>query len=97
MPKINEIKENIKFKRTVQFFGRNGIFKSTGLSILSTYHTEDIDDILRIYPITSKGLMGRGFIDIPFESINDVIKILLKVRAIGDMNTPTKETKTIYF
>ena len=66
--------EELKFKRHVKFQGRNGYFNSIGLQL--TKH--DNDDILNIYPITSKNNVARCLIEIPVEEIDDLIEILKK-------------------
>jgi hypothetical protein len=52
----------IRFKRTVRFTGRNGTFKAVGLDIFI-----DKDNVVSLYPITSKGVIGNCRIDIPLE------------------------------
>ena len=68
--------EKLEFKRQVHFEGRNGYFKSIGLQL--TKHNND--DILNIYPITSKNNIGRCLIEIPVEEIDDLIEILKKIK-----------------
>lgn len=68
--------EELKFKRHVKFQGRNGYFNSIGLQL--TKH--DNDDILNIYPITSKNNVARCLIEIPVEEIDDLIEILKKIK-----------------
>lgn len=66
--------DTITFKQTVSFLGRNGNFKSIGLNVYKyKYSTEDK---VELTPITSKGLLGRCVIEIPTESIPDLIKSL---------------------
>jgi hypothetical protein len=65
------MEKTIKFDRTVQFLGRNGGFKCTGVSALATS-----DDTLMIEPITSKGDVGRCFIEIPIENVSAFINAL---------------------
>ena len=50
MKKIGNMNEKLMFKNWVKFEGRNGYFNSIGLQL--TKH--DNDDVLNIYPITSK-------------------------------------------
>lgn len=98
MANINEINENLMFPRIVHFLGRNGHFKSTGLVLFSMRTLEkEEDDTVRIYPITTKGVEGRSFIDIPFESISDLIKVLRKAERMNTVDNPSKENKPIYF
>lgn len=61
-----------KFKRIVNFVGRNGYFKSSGLSIT----TDHLDNLVNIEPITSKGDVGRCRIEIPIENIPDIVTTL---------------------
>ena len=68
--------EELKFKRHVKFQGRNGYFNSIGGQL--TKH--DNDDILNIYPITSKNNVARCLIEIPVEEIDDLIEILKKIK-----------------
>ena len=53
----------IKFKRQVQFIGRNGCFKSIGLDLIVHPHS----NVVSISPITSKNDIGRCIIEIPVE------------------------------
>lgn len=68
--------EKIMFKDLVKFEGRNGYFNSIGLQL--TKHNND--DILNIYPITSKNNVARCLIEIPVEEIDDLIEILKKIK-----------------
>lgn len=61
-----------KFKRIVNFFGRNGYFKSSGISIT----TDHLDNLVSIEPITSKGNIGRCRIEIPIEDIPNIVSTL---------------------
>ena len=67
--------EKLMFKDWVKFEGRNGYFNSIGLQL--TKH--DNDDVLNIYPITSKNNIGRCLIEIPVEEIDNLIEILKKI------------------
>lgn len=68
---------NIIFKTITQFLGRNGMFKCTGINItkfpLAEHKAEDIPYVT-IAPITSKGVIGRSMIQIPFTSLSELIK-----------------------
>ena len=68
--------EKLEFKRQVHFEGRNGYFKSIGLKLTKF----DKDNILNIYPITSKNNVARCLIEIPVEEIDDLIEILKKIK-----------------
>lgn len=60
------ILKKIYFDKTVQFEGRNGTFKCSGITL------QEDDDRITIFPITSKDKIGRGMIEIPLESIEEV-------------------------
>ena len=62
--------EKMQFDNCVQFSGRNGVFECRGF-ILSAYK-----DCISIYPITSKGVQARCFIEIPLDHIETFIEIL---------------------
>ncbi len=68
--------EKLMFKDLVKFEGRNGYFNSIGLQL--TKHNGD--NILNIYPITSKNNVARCLIEIPVEEIDDLIEILKKIK-----------------
>jgi len=68
--------KELKFKRQVNFEGRNGYFKSIGLKI----NKIGCDSILNIYPITSKNNTARCLIEIPIEEIDDLIEILKQIK-----------------
>lgn len=68
--------EKIMFKDLVKFEGRNGYFNSIGLQL--TKHNND--DILNIYPITSKNNVAKCLIEIPVEEIDNLIEILKKIK-----------------
>ena len=68
--------EELKFKRHVKFEGRNGYFNSIGLKLTKF----EKDDILNIYPITSKNNVAKCLIEIPVEEIDDLIEILKKIK-----------------
>lgn len=60
----------VKFNRNVNFIGRNGAFKCIGLEIAN------IQGVIVIEPITSKGQVGRCQIEIPQESVNEVVNAI---------------------
>ena len=70
------MKTEIKFKENVQFEGRNGYFKSSGLYINDNISAKD--DFINIYPITSKNKIARCLIEVPKDSIQDLITELKK-------------------
>jgi len=69
-----------KDKKTL-FLGRNGTFKCTGVIIQEMlYFPKDKSafNTLEIAPLTSIGKIGRCTIDIPIESIPELIENLKK-------------------
>lgn len=68
--------EQVKIEFSLQrnFLGRNGEFIAKGIEISAIPAAGY--PFIRIYPITSKGNVGRCFIEIPKESIPDLIKFL---------------------
>ena len=68
--------EKLMFKDWVKFEGRNGYFKSIGLKLTKF----DKDDVLNIYPITSKNNVAKCLIEIPVEEIDNLIEILKKIK-----------------
>jgi hypothetical protein len=66
--------EQIKFLRQVEFLGRNGPGQQSGIDI-ATYNQ---GSSVIVAPITSKGMVGRCSVEIPVESIPDVILALTK-------------------
>jgi hypothetical protein len=68
---------DLKYTRVVMFEGRNGYFKCSGMHTLMLPPEEgNSKKDLLIYPITSKGVTGRGCIQIPEEDIPELIKVL---------------------
>lgn len=65
--------KDITFNRNVEFCGRNGLFKQSGISVAKV-----IGNRVILEPITSKGVIGRCSVEIPVENIPDVIKALFK-------------------
>lgn len=68
--------ETIRFKRTTQFLGRNGCFKSIAIEVGRLYNG---DDKIKIQPITSKNKPARCYIYIPQEDLPAVIETLKKL------------------
>jgi hypothetical protein len=64
--------ENITYKSTVNFTGRNGTFKQTGIAISAM----PSDKVITLQPITSKNCLGNAAMDIPFDAVADVIAAL---------------------
>lgn len=68
--------KQITFKRITNFTGRNGYMKQSGIDILPLSYSQSI----LIAPITSKGKVGRCDMEIPKESIDDLIKMLQSLK-----------------
>jgi hypothetical protein len=64
----------IKFKRPVQFIGRNGCFTAIGLNLIVNSHSNAVS----IAPITSKNAIGNCLIEIPVEEWKRVQAIKVK-------------------
>jgi hypothetical protein len=58
-----------------QFLGRNGSGKCVGVNVLHT-----ADNSIMLEPITSRGLIGRCFIEVPDEAIDGLITLLEQVK-----------------
>lgn len=67
------ILKKIYFNKTVQFEGRNGVFKCIGIIL------QEDDDRITVFPITSKDKTGRGMIEIPLGSIREVSWQILNI------------------
>ena len=67
--------KNIQFKRLTNCTGRNGYFKQSGIDLLVTSN-----DSIMLSPITSKGTIGRCDMEIPKESIDELIKVLQSLK-----------------
>lgn len=66
--------ENIKYDRAVNFIGRNGYFKQSGIEVYFTGNTNTGKIILQ--PTTSRGETGRCSVEIPIENVNALIGVL---------------------
>lgn len=64
--------------RPTQYLGRNGYFKCKGFELkrLVTSDPGWSTDVIRIHPITSKGMLGRCFIEIPVSQLKRFTKLL---------------------
>lgn len=74
----------IKFKNKVTLsLGRNGYLNTTGIEVEKTYRRLDKNnnpyEVVAIYPITSRGVVGVGYINLPVESIPELTKELQKI------------------
>lgn len=67
---------NIKYNKQVNFTGRNGYFKQTGLNVVELAH----DNKIMLAPLTSKGMIGNCDIQIPKENIPELIKFLETIK-----------------
>ena len=74
----------IKYKRTVAFEGRNGLFKQGGIVI----RVSDYGKTITMFPLTLKGIIARCMIEIPLENMQEIIhelkSIELKLKRIGE-------------
>jgi len=68
----------IKYDRNVNFIGRNGYFKASGLDIYAN------ESIVILQPITSKGVTGRCSIEIPIEAVAALMNILNQAADVDD-------------
>lgn len=62
----------IKYNQAVNFLGRNGMFKQSGLDIYTLNRTP----IIELTPIDSRSNLARSFIQIPVDALPKVIKAL---------------------
>lgn len=67
--------EKLIFKRETHFQGRNGYFRCSGFKV-----DKFVDNIVDIYPLTSRGVTGNCHLEIPVEEINNLIKVLNKIK-----------------
>lgn len=67
-------------KGKTQFLGRNGYFGCTGFEFERLRFTDDewpywwIQDVVRVYPVTTRGKRGRCFIEIPTKWVGLFLK-----------------------
>ena len=67
---------NWKNKRLTKFTGRNGYYNCSGMNFFPMSN----GDCIMIAPVTSKGSTGRCDIEIPIESIDEVINALKQLK-----------------
>jgi len=69
---------DITYKRTVNFIGRNGMFKQSGIAIDLTEREfkDKTTSTVELQPFTSRGEIGRAMLEIPLEDVPSVIKAL---------------------
>ena len=65
--------EIIEFKRTQEFLGRNGVFQMSGLV------ADRQGDSLYLAPVTSKGVIGRAYLLVPREHVEEVTDLMLRL------------------
>jgi len=73
--------EDITYPRILHFEGRNGYFKCGGITVIAS----DLDpakyhNYVTLMPLTSRGAPGRCSIDVPMESVDDLIAALQKAK-----------------
>jgi hypothetical protein len=76
------MEKKIMFDKIVCFKGRNGIAKCAGIELQSAVSSSSVKigaevvEVVILFPITSKGETASSWIDIPKDSITDLIKAL---------------------
>lgn len=70
----------LKFRDThnYQALGRNGYMKQIGIDFWA--YEGEIRSPLRIYPVNSRKVQGRGFIEIPLNELTPLITELIKIK-----------------
>ena len=78
---------DITFKKTVNFLGRNGMFKQTGMAIdlVEREFKDKTTSTIELEPFTSRGVIGRAMLEIPLEDVPSVIAALLKVAKLSPL------------
>ena len=64
--------EKIKYGKTVNFEGRNGFFKQSGMFV----QRSGTEDRIQLFPMTSRGDIGRGMMEIPAADVELFIQAL---------------------
>ena len=70
--------KDIKYATTVNFMGRNGMFKQTGIAVTLTPGTGHVT----LQPFTSRDVIGNSFLEIPLASVDEVIEALRSVKPV---------------
>ena len=65
--------EIIEFKRTQEFLGRNGVFQMSGLVV------DRQGNSLYLAPVTSKGAIGRAYLLVPQEHVEEMADLMLRL------------------
>ena len=60
--------DSMLLKKLTHFLGRSGMSKCSGFIFIKT-HSKNSGYTRMIYPITSKGLQGRAWLEIPEEDV----------------------------
>jgi len=83
----------VKWEKKTQFQGKNGIFDCSGVMVERVAHGKNYTpeqwnevwgedkerDRIRIYPLTGKGDVGRGFVELATDQVTGVIGALAMV------------------
>ena len=69
---------SINSKKATEFLGRNGTFKCAGFTMLKMGHERNVvsGGSVMIWPITSKGVDGRCFIEVAVDDLEEFIRAL---------------------
>jgi hypothetical protein len=71
--------KQIAFEITPHFKGRNGIAKCSGIDLQNATTIGSKDELVEVIvmsPITSRGVVASSWIDVPIDSITDLIRAL---------------------
>ena len=66
----------VHYDKTVSFEGRNGMFKQSGMEVM----VSAAEKCVLLFPLTSRGVIGRCMMEIPEAAIDDVIRALTVVK-----------------
>jgi hypothetical protein len=77
---------DITYKKQVNFIGRNGMFKQSGIAIdlVEREFKDKTTSTIELQPFTSRGVIGRAMLEIPLEDVPAVIEALQKVANVPD-------------
>lgn len=76
----------IKFDRVTTSEGRNGCFKTTGVSVWLWEHKDEKLNAIQLSGITSRGVRGRGSIEIPMgQAAIDLANAILEINAAQEI------------
>jgi len=68
-----------KFADRMTFLGRNGVYKQSGINVSMVIGNPIHPKRVMLSPITSKGEVGRAWLEIPKEKIPELIKALQEI------------------